>query len=149
MAFEAQEGSELMKKISEEVNKEKSLMRLSWEKINSKSYAVIHFEKPITQTDKGFYSGSDQKEIKKFHGYYIKGFSDKLIEFYKRENAKSVVDFGCGLCDYAMNIKNSGIEVEAYDGNPYTAQLTKGFAQSMDLTEKQDLKKQFDWVQSF
>lgn len=36
-----------------------------------------------------------------------------------------------------------------YDGNPYTPELTNGFASTLDLTEPQDLKTTYDWAQSF
>lgn len=39
--------------------------------------------------------------------------------------------------------------MDGYDGNPYTPQLTKGFAKTIDLTEPQRLPKKYDWVQSF
>lgn len=52
---------------------------------------------------------------------------------------KSIVDFGCGLCNYAINLQEAGFEVDGFDGNPYTPQLTNGFASTLDLTEPQDL----------
>ena len=67
--------------------------------------------------------GNDEKGLNQQHGYFMKNFNDKLIEFYKRENATSVVDFGCGKCDYSMNIQKAGFDVQAYDGNPYTCLL--------------------------
>ena len=60
------------------------------------------------------------------------------------------MDFGCGICTYAMKVKEAGIEdVSGNDGNPYTPQLTNGFASALDLTQEQDLGRTFDWVQSF
>lgn len=48
-----------------------------------------------------------------------------------------------------MNLKKEGFDIVGYDGNPYTAQLTNGFASSLDLSEKQELNRKFDWAQSF
>ena len=59
-----------------------------------------------------------------------------------------MVDFGCGKCDYIMNIKKAGFDAEGYDGNPFTPEITQGFAKSLDLTAEQDLGRKFDWVQS-
>jgi len=81
--------------------------------------------------------------------YYMQELNDELIQFYQREKATSIVDFYCGLCNYAINIKEVGFQVEAYDNNPYVSELTKGFVKTLDLTTKQRLPKQYDWVQSF
>lgn len=59
-----------------------------------------------------------------------------------------MVDFGCGRCNYIMNAGKAGFDVKGFDGNPYTPQITGGFAQSLDLIVEQDLKRKFDWVQS-
>ena len=74
--------------------------------------------------------------------------TDQFIKFYKAENAKSVVDFGCGRCEYIGNIKKAGFDAQGYDGNPYTPQISNGVAGVLDLTEKHDLGRKYDWVQS-
>ena len=72
------------------------------------------------------------------------GLRDALI--YMLENQKSIVDFGCGNADYAMALHIKYQNVEAYDGNPHTPEMTGGFAKVLDLSEHFDLGKKFDCV---
>jgi SAM-dependent methyltransferase len=58
----------------------------------------------------------------------------------------TLVDFGCGDASYAKAIANTGLAVEAYDGNPKVSENTKGFASVLDLSNPFDLGKQFDIV---
>ena len=56
-----------------------------------------------------------------------------------------------------LNIPNSdsivseliseGFKCEAYDGNPNTPEMTGGIGKVLDLSEKFDLNKKFDYVQ--
>lgn len=71
---------------------------------------------------------------------------DGLIELLKENNFESVVDFGCGMGDYAKKIISSGIPCDAYDGNPNTPQLTNGIGNVLDLSLEFDLHKNFDCV---
>lgn len=124
-------------------------MKVRTEEIDGKPYAIIQFSKLLKPSTNGYYSGNDEESVER-ENYFVDDLNTKLIEFYKRENAKSVVDFGCGLCAYAKNLKKAGIPtVEGYDGNPFTVQLTSGFAGVLDLSVKRDLGKRFEWVQSF
>jgi len=61
---------------------------------------------------------------------------------------KSVLDLGCGSASYLNDLKNIGCEVQGYDGNPYTHQLTKGLGDVADLSKICKFK-QHDWVISF
>ena len=74
--------------------------------------------------------------------------NDKLLDFYTRERATSILDLECGKCPYAKNIKIAGFEVQAFDGNPYSEELTDGFVKFADFTRVQDLRIMHDWVQS-
>ena len=125
-----------------------NLVHLISDGSESNSFVIFQFYKPVASSDRGFYDGNEVQTIQREHGYFISSLPDKFIEFYKRENATSVVDFGCGKCDYIRNIKEAGFDVKAYDGNPYTPQITNGFGEVLDLVEMQDLKRKFDWVQS-
>lgn len=70
----------------------------------------------------------------KTRSVYIVELNNKLIDFYQKELAGSIVDFSCGLCRYALNIRNAGFKIDAYDGNPLTPQLTRNFALTIDLS---------------
>lgn len=53
----------------------------------------------------------------------------------RKENAASVIDFGCGLGDYVKRLKRSGFDAYGVDGNPNTPALTGGLCGVMDLTQ--------------
>ena len=61
---------------------------------------------------------------------------------------KTVVDFGCGMGDYAKAFKAVNLDVEAFDGNPNTEVLTEGIGRVLDLSKPFYLQKKFDAVMS-
>jgi len=69
-----------------------------------------------------------------------------LVEFFKKEQATSILDLGCGLGDYVKALRAHSFECEGYDGNPQTPQLSNGVAQVADLSAPLDLGRVFDWV---
>lgn len=71
-----------------------------------------------------------------------------ILKVLKARNIDTLVDFGCGPGDYARFFRRHGLVVEAYDGNPYTEQLTGGIGQVKDLSEPIYLNKQFQCVMS-
>jgi cyclopropane fatty-acyl-phospholipid synthase-like methyltransferase len=71
-----------------------------------------------------------------------------LSQYLADKQAKTVVDFGCGLGDYAKAFKADGYKVEAYDGNPNTETLTNGIGKVLDLSKPFYLGKKFDVVLS-
>lgn len=71
-----------------------------------------------------------------------------ILKLLKARKIETLVDFGCGPGDYARFFRRHGMVVEAYDGNPYTEQLTGGIGQVKDLSEPIDLHKQFKCVMS-
>jgi hypothetical protein len=71
-----------------------------------------------------------------------------LVKLLNDKNIKNTVDFGCGLGDYIKSFMLSGIDCEAYDGNPNTPNLTGGIGKILDLSEDFDLGKKFDCVLS-
>jgi cyclopropane fatty-acyl-phospholipid synthase-like methyltransferase len=71
-----------------------------------------------------------------------------LCKYLDDKQAKTVVDFGCGLGDYAKAFKADGYKVEAYDGNPNTQTLTNGIGKVLDLSKPFYLGKKFDVVLS-
>lgn len=72
-----------------------------------------------------------------------------LSDFFVKENAGSIADFGCGTGEYLGAWRAKGLNCEGYDGNPLTSELTNGAGQVLDLSQPTDLKKHYDWVVSF
>lgn len=92
---------------------------------------------------KGFWeSDSDYAHV------YDGLLSGALITYLKDNDIKSVYDFGCGMGDYAKDMINNGIICKAYDGNPFTKELTNGIGEVLDLSIPVQLEK-FDCVLSF
>lgn len=79
---------------------------------------------------------------------FDKSLCDGLIKYLKDSNIKSLYDFGCGTGDYAKEIIDNNIVCKAYDGNPYTNELTNGIGEVLDLSIPFQLDK-FDCVLSF
>jgi 2-polyprenyl-3-methyl-5-hydroxy-6-metoxy-1,4-benzoquinol methylase len=77
-----------------------------------------------------------------------KHLSDALGSYLFVTGHKTVVDFGCGLGDYAKAFKGFKLEVEAFDGNPNTELLTGGIGSVLDLSKPFYLQKKFDAVMS-
>jgi cyclopropane fatty-acyl-phospholipid synthase-like methyltransferase len=71
-----------------------------------------------------------------------------LSQYLADKQAKTVVDFGCGLGDYAKAFKADGYKVEAYDGNPNTETISGGIGKVLDLSKPFYLGKKFDVVMS-
>ena len=71
-----------------------------------------------------------------------------LSNYLAEKQAKTVVDFGCGMGDYAKAFKADGYKVEAYDGNPNTETLSNGIGKVLDLSKPFYLGKKFDVVLS-
>ena len=74
--------------------------------------------------------------------------AESIAQFLKQEDAKSVVDFGCGTGDYVRFFLREGFASEGYDGNPQTPLITRGLCHVIDLSTPFDLEKKFDWVVS-
>ncbi len=67
-----------------------------------------------------------------------------LIQFLTDQT--DIVDFGCGNADYAKILSQQGKNVDAFDGNPHTPEMTNGFASVLDLSKEFDLKKKYECV---
>jgi 2-polyprenyl-3-methyl-5-hydroxy-6-metoxy-1,4-benzoquinol methylase len=93
--------------------------------------------------EKGFWETTDQTG----HIHDI-SISAALCQYLANKKATTVVDFGCGLGDYAKAFKANGHKVEAYDGNPNTESLSGGIGKVMDLSKPFYLGKKFDVVLS-
>ena len=62
--------------------------------------------------------------------------------------AGTVVDFGCGEGNYVRAALDRGIDCCGYDGNPNTPRLSRGLCAVLDLSQRFDLNRKFDWVMS-
>jgi hypothetical protein len=71
-----------------------------------------------------------------------------LCQYLADKKVITVVDFGCGMADYAKLFKEWDYNVEAYDGNPNTETLTDGIGKVLDLSKPFYLNKKFDVVLS-
>lgn len=93
--------------------------------------------------DKGFWENPTKEGHA--HDCRLAGAILKVLRSYKCD---TLVDFGCGTGEYARFFKRHGLVVEAYDGNPYTQQLTGNIGQVKDLSQRFDLGKKFKCVMS-
>jgi cyclopropane fatty-acyl-phospholipid synthase-like methyltransferase len=77
-----------------------------------------------------------------------KNLAEALASYLLITGHKTVVDFGCGMGDYARAFKALNLDVEAFDGNPNTEALTEGIGHVLDLSKPFYLQKKFDAVLS-
>ena len=77
-----------------------------------------------------------------------RSLANALTQYLLDNGIKTVVDFGCGMGDYAKAFKAANLAVEAFDGNPNTETLTEGIGRVLDLSKQFYLKKKFDAVLS-
>lgn len=75
-------------------------------------------------------------------------FDEALCEAFISflEEQTDIVDFGCGNADYAKQLYMEGKNVDAFDGNPNTPEMTKGFAKVLDLSVPFNLGKKYECV---
>jgi cyclopropane fatty-acyl-phospholipid synthase-like methyltransferase len=71
-----------------------------------------------------------------------------LVKFFKNENIRSVVDFGCGMGDYVKTFREYDINATGFDGNPNTPTLTHNLCGVLDLSIPHKFDQPFDWVMS-
>jgi cyclopropane fatty-acyl-phospholipid synthase-like methyltransferase len=71
-----------------------------------------------------------------------------IYNLFNDKNINSVVDFGCGMGEYAKFFKEKGKIVSAFDGNPNTFELTKGIGKVLDLSNPFKLDELYDCVLS-
>jgi cyclopropane fatty-acyl-phospholipid synthase-like methyltransferase len=88
-----------------------------------------------------------EKNVSSRH-YHDSKLGDSLIQFFKRENVTSLVDFGCGMGDYVKVFQEHGINAIGFDGNPNTPELTNNLCKVLDLSVPIQFNEPFDWVMS-
>lgn len=72
----------------------------------------------------------------------------QIVAFLQRENATSVVDFGCGMGNYVKTFLENGLNAFGFDGNPNTPELTGHVCKVLDLSVPHSFDTPFDWVMS-
>ena len=93
--------------------------------------------------DNGVWSGKDSGE---YH-YFSKVLSKNLYNFFKSNNAHSIIDLGAGQGDYTRYFISQGIFASCYDGNVDTQELSDGLCAVLNLAQPLKLAK-YDWVLS-
>ena len=71
-----------------------------------------------------------------------------LTKFFKGENVKSLVDFGCGMGNYVKTFQENDINAIGFDGNPNTPELTHNLCKVLDLSVPTKFDEKYDWVMS-
>lgn len=71
-----------------------------------------------------------------------------ILHVYQSKNIQFVLDLGCGLGMYARRLQAEGFHCDAYDGNPNTATLSGGLANTLDCSQPFRLQRQYDCVMS-
>ena len=93
--------------------------------------------------DKGFWENPN----KEGHAHDSR-LAGAILKILKARKIDTLVDFGCGTGEYARFFRRHSLVVEAYDGNPYTEQITGGIGQVKDLSQPFNMNKQFGCVMS-
>jgi hypothetical protein len=93
----------------------------------------------------GSFNCSDDNIIKHHNDY---GLLSSLIKIFEEKKISKLCDMGCGNAFYIKKLSELNILCEGYDGNPYTEEITDGFAKVIDLSEKVNLGKKFDCIMS-
>jgi len=74
-------------------------------------------------------------------------FANVLVDFFRAENAQTVLDLGTGIGNYSQVFMKNGLFVTCYDGNPSTQDLSDGRCGILDLSKVVDITPH-DWVLS-
>jgi hypothetical protein len=73
---------------------------------------------------------------------------NSILQLLTNYNIQTIVDFGCGLGDYAKTFAQHNYIVSAFDGNPNTPELTNNIGKVLDLSKSVNLKQKYDCVLS-
>lgn len=94
-------------------------------------------------SEKGYWIG----EVAECHVIDV-ALGEAITDFLIQEGAETVVDFGCGIGAYVVQLRNRGLAAQGYDGNPMTPEFTNGLCKVQDLSVPFQLDETFDWVMS-
>lgn len=82
---------------------------------------------------------------------FDKGLSNAIGEFCKINKVKSVIDFGCGIGSYVIDLRRRNIAAVGYDGNPNTEEFSLLFpelkdypCEQLDITEEIQFEDTYD-----
>eukprot|EP00927_Polykrikos_kofoidii_P023844 TRINITY_DN21823_c0_g1_i1.p1 TRINITY_DN21823_c0_g1~~TRINITY_DN21823_c0_g1_i1.p1 ORF type:complete len:493 (-),score=68.78 TRINITY_DN21823_c0_g1_i1:71-1525(-) len=83
-------------------------------------------------------------------GYHMHDvpFAEALVAFLRRQKARTIGDFGCGMGLYVRDLRAAGFRAGGFDGNPSTLKLTDGRCHQADLSHTQDFGVCWDWILS-
>lgn len=85
--------------------------------------------------------------------FYDGKLSSALSNFFKTENASTIVDLGCGTGAYVKDLRKAEFICDGFDGNPDTPIITGNVCTVADLTNPElQLNKEgkkYDWIFSF
>lgn len=90
--------------------------------------------------DRGYWVGLN---VRNEHAY-DSVLSESLLTFTKQEQG-SYIDFGCGLGNYVKHLRDNGVNIRGYDGNPETPTLSDGYCEVLDLSQPANVEP-VDWV---
>ena len=91
----------------------------------------------------GYWEGVEAQE----QHFYDACLCDSLIQFFKKENASTLVDFGCGMGKYVKTFREHNLNMIGFDGNPNTPELSNHLCKVLDLSLPIQMEP-FDWVMS-
>jgi cyclopropane fatty-acyl-phospholipid synthase-like methyltransferase len=97
--------------------------------------------------DNGYWENMTINDIKAEHAFDSK-LCSSIKEFFINENAKTLVDLGCGLGNYTKELNNEVTQCDGFDGNPNTPELTNNICKVLDLSIPQTFNAPYDWVMS-
>ena len=80
--------------------------------------------------------------------FYDSKLASNLVAFFKKVNASSVVDLGCGKGDYVKYLNDNSIKTDGFDGNPDTPKITNNTCGIKDLSKHFKFDNPYDWVMS-
>jgi cyclopropane fatty-acyl-phospholipid synthase-like methyltransferase len=80
--------------------------------------------------------------------YYDVVLADSLLKFLQNNNIRTLLDLGCGKAEYCSYFIKNNIKCDAYDGNPYTHEISNCIGKVIDLSINFDLSKKYDCVLS-
>jgi cyclopropane fatty-acyl-phospholipid synthase-like methyltransferase len=94
--------------------------------------------------DHGYWQGN----VDECHHEYDEPLSKALVDFFSKQRANSIVDFGCGWGDYVKHFIQNYLNAIGYDGNPNTPEISNNTCKVLDLSKEHRFAKPSDWVMS-
>lgn len=102
--------------------------------------ALLHPSESYYISPRGYFIGESGEHVTDWF------LAEAMVQFLKKEDAESVVDFGCGDGDYVNFFIKNNLKAVGYDGNPVTESVSGGTCYVRDLSRPLELERKFDWV---